>query len=200
MQLSGRDLSVSRGGRRIFEGLSFALSSGEFVAVTGANGAGKSTLLRSVAGLLRPDEGSVVLDPEPEAGRAIAIHYLGHLDGLKPRLTVHENLLFWRRLWQGSGDIDESLDTVGIGGLAYLHVSSLSAGQKRRVALARLLIHGRPVWLLDEPATSLDASGEAMLGRLVEAHLAGGGMVMAALHRPLPVAPSRSIALGQAAS
>jgi len=100
MHLTGHHLSVSRGGRRIFDGLSFALSSGEFVAVTGANGAGKSTLLRSVAGLLRPDEGSIILDPEPEAGRAVAIHYLGHLDGLKPRLTVHENLLFWRRLWQ----------------------------------------------------------------------------------------------------
>ena len=199
MRLSGRDLSVSRGGRRIFEGLSFALASGELLAVTGANGAGKSTLLRLVAGLLHLDAGSIMLDPEPEEGRAQAIHYLGHLDGLKPRLTVRENLLFWRRLWKGSGDIDDALDTVGIGGLDHLHASSLSAGQKRRVALARLLIHARPVWLLDEPATSLDASGEAMLGRLVEGHLAGGGMAMAALHRPLPVAPTQSIAMGQAA-
>jgi len=199
MRLSGRDLSVSRGGRRVFEGLSFALSSGDLIAVTGANGAGKSTLLRLVAGLLRPDGGSIALDPEPAEGRAQAIHYLGHLDGLKPRLTVRENLLFWRRLWQGTGDIDDSLDSVGIGGLDYLHVASLSAGQKRRVALARLLIHARPVWLLDEPATSLDASGEAMLGGLVERHLAAGGMAMAALHRPLPVAPAGSIALGPAA-
>jgi heme exporter protein A len=199
MRLSGRDLSVSRGGRRIFAKLSFALTSGEMVAVTGANGAGKSTLLRLVAGLLRPDEGAIALDPEPEDGRAQAIHYLGHLDGLKPRLTVRENLLFWQSLWQGAGDIDDALDTVGIGGLDHLHVSSLSAGQKRRVALARLLLHARPVWLLDEPATSLDASGEAMLGRLVERHLAGGGMTMAALHRPLPVAPTQSIALGRPA-
>jgi heme exporter protein A len=199
MRLSGRDLSVSRGGRRIFEKLSFGLTSGEMVAVTGANGAGKSTLLRLVAGLLRPDDGAIALDPEPEDGRAQAIHYLGHLDGLKPRLTVRENLLFWQSLWQGAGDIDDALDTVGIGGLDHLHVSSLSAGQKRRVALARLLLHARPVWLLDEPAASLDASGEAMLGRLVERHLAGGGMTMAALHRPLPVAPTQSIALGRPA-
>lgn len=200
MRLSGNDLSVSRGGRRIFESLSFALAPGEFLAVTGANGAGKSTLLRLVAGLLRADGGSIDLEPEPQDGRSTAIHYLGHLAGLKPRLTVEENLLFWRRLWRGKGEIDEALDTVGIGGLDHLHVSSLSAGQKRRVALARLLIHRRPVWLLDEPATALDAAGETMLGRLVETHLAAGGMVMAALHRPLPLAPSRSIALGAIAA
>src|SRR5262250_2567418 len=98
MRLSGSGLFVSRGGRRIFEGLSFTLSSGELLAVTGANGAGKSTLLRVVAGLLHQDGGSIMLDPQPEDGRAQAIHYFGHLDGLKPRLTVRENLLFWRRL------------------------------------------------------------------------------------------------------
>jgi len=199
MRLSGSDLSVSRGGRRIFAGLSFALASGEMLAVTGANGSGKSTLLRLVAGLLHQDDGTIALDPEPDDGRAQAVHYLGHLDGLKLRLTVRENLLFWRRLWKGSGDVDDALDTVGIGSLDYLHVASLSAGQKRRVSLARLLIHARPVWLLDEPATSLDAAGEAMLGGLIERHLAGGGMAMAALHRPLPVAPTHSIAMGQPA-
>ena len=142
-----------------------------------------------------------MLDPEPEEGRGQAIHYLGHLDGLNPHSDGFARIsLFWRRLWKGSGEIDEALDTVGIGGFDYLHVSSLSAGQKRRVALARLLIHARPVWLLDEPATSLDASGEAMLGRLVEGHLAGGGMAMAA--PPPPAAgradPSRS-PMGRAA-
>ena len=148
----------------------------------------------------RPAEEPIALDPGAGGrDRRRRVHYLGHLDALKPALTVRENLLFWQSLWQGAGDIDDALDTVGIGGLDHLHVSSLSAGQKRRVALARLLLHARPVWLLDEPATSLDASGEAMLGRLVDRHLAGGGMAMAALHRPLPVAPTQSIALGRPA-
>ena len=199
MRLSGRDLSVSRGGRRVFEGVSFALSSGELLAVTGANGAGKSTLLRLVAGLLQPDAGAITVDPEPKEGPTQATHYLGHLDALKPRLTVRENLLLWRRLWRGKGDIDDALEAVGIGGLDYLHASVLSAGQKRRVALARLLIQARPVWLLDEPATALDVSGETMLGRLIERHLAGGGIAVAALHRPLAIAPTQSIALGKAA-
>ena len=141
--------------------------------------------LRLVAGLLEPDAGAVRFDPEPDGGRATAIHYLGHLDALKRTLTVGENLAFWRRLWGGDGSVADALDAVELDGLDDLPVATLSAGQRRRVALARLLVADRPLWLLDEPATSLDAGGEAMLGRLIAGHLAGGGIVIAATHRDL---------------
>jgi heme exporter protein A len=195
MRLTGSELAVARGGRRIFEGVSFSLSAGEMVTVTGPNGVGKSTLLRLVAGLLRPEAGRIAIDPEPADGAPI-VHYLGHLDALKPSLTVRENLDFWRRLWVGAGDVEEALETVGLGGRDHLPAAVLSAGQKRRVALARLLVAARPLWLLDEPATALDSDGEAMLGRLMQRHLFAGGLVMAATHRSLPLTPTAAIALG----
>ncbi len=124
-------------------------------------------------------------------------HYLGHLDALKPGLTVRQNLDFWRKLW-GGGDIDTALEAVGLEPLGDLHASVLSAGQRRRVALARLLVARRPLWLLDEPATALDAAAEAGLGRLIADHLKGGGMAIAATHRDLPVKPTATLALGAA--
>ncbi len=125
-------------------------------------------------------------------------HYLGHLDALKPGLTVRQNLDFWRKLW-GGGDIDAALDAVGLEPLGDLHAAVLSAGQKRRVALARLLVKRRVLWLLDEPATALDAAAEAGLGRLIADHLSGGGMAIAATHRDLPVSPTATLTLGAAA-
>ncbi len=218
MRLTATGLSAVRGGRPVFADLSFSLGGGELLAVTGPNGAGKSTLLRLVAGLLRPAAGTVALEdadpthhaspsashgpPSPERGWSVPdtsigenAHYLGHLDALKPGLTVRQNLDFWRKLW-GGGDIDAALDAVGLEPLGDLHVSVLSAGQKRRVALARLLVARRPLWLLDEPATALDAAAEAGLGRLIAGHLAGGGMAIAATHRDLPVKPTATLALG----
>jgi heme exporter protein A len=165
--------------------------------VTGPNGAGKSTLLRLVAGLLRPAAGSVALEGADDAATGAHSHYLGHLDALKPGLTVRQNLDFWRRLW-GGGDIDAALDAVGLEPLGDLHASVLSAGQRRRVALARLLVARRLLWLLDEPATALDSAAEAGLGRLIADHLAGGGMAIAATHRELPVRPTATLALGAA--
>jgi heme exporter protein A len=196
MRLSGNGLGAERGGRVVFTGIRFAIAGGEMLAVTGPNGAGKSTLLRVVAGLLQPAAGAIRIDPEPEAGISGAVHYLGHLDALKPSLSVADNLGYWRRLYGGEGDVETTLDQVGLAHLIDLPAGRLSAGQKRRVALARLLVSARPVWLLDEPATALDAAAEAMLGGLIAAHLAGGGIVMAATHRPLPLAPSATLTLG----
>lgn len=197
MRLTAGDLAASRGGRPVFAGLSFTLAGGEMLAVTGPNGSGKSTLLRVVAGLLAPAAGSVVLDPLDDAGMKGAVHYLGHLDALKGALTVRDNLAFWRRLW-GGGAIDAALDAVGLGALADLPAGVLSAGQKRRVAIARLLLAQRPLWLLDEPATALDAAAEATLGRLIGDHLASGGMAIVATHRDLPLAPTATLKLGAA--
>lgn len=195
VRLTARDLAARRGGRTVFEGLSFDLGAGESLAVTGANGAGKSTLLRLIAGLLEPAAGSIALDPEPESGIGGAVHYLGHLEALKPVFSIAENLGFWRRVYGGGGDVDAAIADVGLEGKSHLPVATLSAGQKRRVALARLLIIERPVWLLDEPATALDAAAEQMLGGLITRHLGAGGLVLAAIHRSLAVEPTRTIAL-----
>ncbi|MEJ0097600.1 MAG: heme ABC exporter ATP-binding protein CcmA [Bauldia sp.] len=197
MRLTGSDLTAVRNGRSVFSGLSFEVATGGLLAVTGANGAGKSTLLRMVAGLLPPAAGSVALEPAAADGIGSALHYLGHLDGLKTALTVRQNLAFWQALWGGTA-IEPALEAVGLGNLADLPAGVLSAGQRRRVALARLLIASRPLWLLDEPATSLDAAGEAMLGGLISAHLTAGGMAMVVTHRPLPIPPTATLSLGAA--
>jgi heme exporter protein A len=200
MRLSATGLTAVRGGREVFAEKSFAVASGELLAVTGPNGSGKSTMLRLVAGLVRPAAGTVALDPAPEEGIGREVHYLGHLDALKPALTVGENLSFWRRIWRGGGlSSEEALDRVGLAHLADLPAGILSAGQRRRVAIARLLLSHRPVWLLDEPTAALDAAAEKTLGRLIADHLSGGGLVLAATHRPLPVAPAATLALGEAA-
>ena len=179
----------------VFSGLSFGLAGGELLAVTGPNGAGKSTLLRLVAGLLRPAAGTIGLEPSDDAGLVGQVHYLGHLDALKPCLTVRQNLEFWRRLWAGT-DAAAALAAVGLEDLADLPAGVLSAGQRRRVALARLLVAQRPVWLLDEPATALDAAAEGRLGRLIAGHLAAGGLAIAATHRDLPVRATATLRLG----
>jgi heme exporter protein A len=196
MRLTGEGLAAERGGRMVFAGLGFAVGAGEMLAVTGPNGSGKSTVLRVIAGLLAPAAGAVRLDPEPEAETSASMHYFGHLDGLKPSLTVADNLGYARRLYGGRGDIEAALEAVGLAHLFDLPAGRLSAGQKRRVALARLLVSARPVWLLDEPATALDAAAETTLGRLIAAHLTAGGIAVAATHRPLPVAPAATLALG----
>ncbi len=198
MRLSASGLAAVRGGRTIFADRSFAVASGEILALTGPNGSGKTTMLRVVAGLLPPAAGAVTLDGKDDVAQAA--HFLGYLDALKPALTVLENLDFWRRIFRSPGlpPLD-ALDRVGLADLADLPAGILSAGQKRRVAIARLLVSHRPVWLLDEPTTALDSEAERMLGALIAEHLKAGGIVLAATHRPLPVAASATLSLGRAA-
>jgi heme exporter protein A len=196
LRLAAEDLACARGERPVFSGLSFELTGGEALAVTGPNGAGKSTLLRCLAGLLPALEGRVTLDGAGDAPRRESVHYLGHLDALKPVLTVRETLAFWRKLHGGAGDLDEALEAVGLKELEDVPAGCLSAGQRRRVALARLLAAPRPVWLLDEPTSALDAAAQARLGELMAAHRAQGGLVVAATHAELPLADPRPLRLG----
>ncbi len=200
LRLSGHDLICHRGGREIFSGIGFVLAAGETLAVTGRNGAGKTSLLRIIAGLLRQTSGAVALnggDAELTVGEQA--HYLGHRDALKPALTVAENLAFWRGYFARTGDPEAAaLETVGLGAIGHLPAAYLSAGQRRRLSLARLLAVPRPVWLLDEPAAALDAPGQALLTKAMTAHLAGGGLIVAATHAALDV-PVRELRIGDPA-
>ena len=199
MRLSGSGLAAARGGRLVLQGLSFAVAAGELLAVTGPNGAGKSTLLRLIAGLITPSAGTIACDPASEDGVGRHVHYLGHLDALKPTLSVADNLRFWKRVLGGEGASPEAgLDAVELGHVRHLPVATLSAGQKRRVAIARLLLSRRPIWLLDEPTAALDSAAEATLGRLIGDHLAGGGLAIVATHRELPVGATATLPLGAA--
>ena len=192
MRLSGRGIRCVRGGREVFAGLDFEASSGEALAVTGPNGSGKTSLLRLIAGLLTKAEGSIVLEGgEPELTLPEQAHYLGHRDALKPALSVLENLSFWRDFLGGEVfDTAESLVTgslaaVGLDHAAHLPAAFLSAGQRRRLSIARLLAVRRPVWLLDEPTSALDAEGQSLFAGLMGEHLARGGLIVAATHAPL---------------
>ena len=200
-RLSLEALALQRGERPLFQGLSLELAHGEAVALTGANGAGKTSLLRAVAGLLRPAAGQVRFwaggtELEAETARTAGLHILGHYDGLKPGRTAGEELDFWAR-WFGGGDTGAAVDALELTPLLGLEVRKLSAGQRRRLALARLLAAPRPLWLLDEPLAPLDAARRARFGALMAAHLATGGMILAAVHDPLPL-PTRSFAIGGA--
>ena len=200
LRLSAIDIAAERGGREVFSRLSLSVQSGELLAVTGPNGAGKSTLLRLLAGLLKPSAGKIQFDPEAEASRPQRMHYLGHLDALKPGFTLAENLAFWRRLGDEPGrPVADALDAVGLKALAETPVLYLSAGQCRRVAIARLLVARRPVWLLDEPASGLDKAAEGRLGAIIEQALEEGTIVVAASHQALPVPATATLQLGAAA-
>lgn len=188
LRLSATGLSCVRGFRSVFSGINLQLSSGEALALTGPNGAGKSSLLRLMAGLLRPSEGRVELDGDTD-NRTVPerAHYLGHLDALKPALTVRENIDFWIHYLGVAGDATSALEAVGIGALGHLPAAYLSAGQRRRLSLARLIASPRPLWLLDEPTSALDSAGQDMLAGLMRGHLAGGGIIVAATHGPLGI-------------
>lgn len=200
MRLSGRGIRCVRGGREIFAGLNFEAASGEALAVTGRNGSGKTSLLRLIAGLLVPAGGAIELEGgEAEMTLAEHCHYLGHRDALKPALSVAENLSFWAGFLGGERcDGAESLSAVGLGHASHLPAAFLSAGQRRRLSIARLLTVRRPVWLLDEPTTALDTAGQDMFARQMRDHLARGGMIIAATHGPLGI-ESRELRIGGAA-
>ncbi len=189
MRLSGRGVRCVRGGREVFSGLDFAVSSGEALAVTGPNGSGKTSLLRLIAGLLTVAGGSIDLEGgEAEMTLPEQAHYLGHRDALKPALSVLENLSFWRDFLGGDPfDADKSLAAVGLDHATHLPAAYLSAGQRRRLSVARLLTVRRPVWLLDEPTNALDAAGQSLFAGLMQEHLARGGLIIAATHAPLGV-------------
>jgi heme exporter protein A len=190
-------LTVSRGERVLFRDLSFHIAAGEAVALTGANGAGKTTLLRTLAGFIRPDAGTVAFaDIEPALARANHIHWLGHLDGLKTGRRAREELTFQAR-WAGADDdgIAAAVDVLALEPLLDLEVRKLSAGQRRRLAFARLVAAPRPLWLLDEPFAPLDARWRAALGLMMQVHLDKGGAILAAVHDPLPVT-ARSLDIG----
>ena len=174
MELTAQDLTVSRGGVPVLEGLSFTLRAGEVLVLRGPNGSGKTTLLRTLAGLQPALRGEISQPPE-------AIAYGAHADGLKATLTVAENLAFWASV-HGLSDIDVALDHFNLRGLANRAAQNLSAGQKRRLGLARLLVIGRPIWLLDEPTVSLDVASVGLFADAVRTHVAGGGAALIATH------------------
>jgi heme exporter protein A len=197
MRLSGRHIDCIRGGREVFSGLDFDASSGEVLAVVGPNGAGKTSLLRLIAGLLVPAGGSVGLEGgEAELTLPEQSHYLGHRDALKPALSVAENLSFWRDFLGGAaGDLSQCVSAVGLGHAAHLPAAYLSAGQRRRLSIARLLVVRRPVWLLDEPTSALDTAGQDLFVGVMREHLAGGGIIIAATHTALGI-EARELRMG----
>lgn len=201
MRLIADQLGCRRGGRQVFAQLSFSLAAGEALIVTGRNGAGKSSLLRVVAGLVHLAAGTLSLDgADPEQSIAEQAHYLGHQDALKPSLSVDENLRFWSAyLGTGKADTGAALDAVGLAEISDLPAAYLSAGQRRRLSLARLVTVKRPLWLLDEPTTALDAASQERLARIMRAHLAEGGLILAAAHGPIGLDGARELPLGQAA-
>lgn len=198
MRLAVNDLSGERSGEPVFSGLSFALAAGEGLVVTGPNGAGKSTLLRVIAGLLPVAAGGIDFEGDgefPDLGSAI--HYLGHQNAMKTALSVGENLRFWQA-FSGAAHlpVDEALEMVGLGDIGHLPFGYLSTGQKRRAAIAKLLVSYRPVWLLDEPTAGLDKASEAQFTALMQAHLEDGGIIVAATHQPLGLDGVRMLEMG----
>ena len=190
------DLAGERGGEPIFSGVSFLLVPHGSLVITGPNGAGKSTLLRVLAGLLPVASGNIAWEDGGEDWPTLAgaMHYLGHQNAMKPALTVGENLLFWQRFCgEATQAVPQALAAVGLAGLGHLPFGYLSTGQKRRAALARLLVSHRPVWLLDEPTAGLDKASDARLAELIHGHRADGGIVIAATHLPLGLEGAKAL-------
>ncbi|SEQ65685.1 heme ABC exporter ATP-binding protein CcmA [Thalassovita taeanensis] len=183
MELVVTDLSVARGGVPVLEGVAFTVRAGEALVLRGPNGSGKTTLLRTIAGLQPALAGHVGLERE-------AMAYAGHADGIKAVLSVRENLQFWADVF-ATGGIDPALAAFELEGLAERPAGGLSAGQKRRLGLARMVVTGRPVWVLDEPTVSLDAAAVGLFAQAVRAHLAGGGLALMATHIDLGLAEAR---------
>jgi heme exporter protein A len=200
MRLSVESLGVERGGRSVLSGFSLTLDQGEALALTGPNGAGKTTLLRALAGLLPLAAGHIAAEGgDPEAPLAEQLHLLGHADGVKTQLTVAENVIFWAELLGGDpAETGTALDAVGLRHATDLPAAYLSAGQRRRLSMCRLIVSRRDLWLLDEPATSLDTDGLDRLARIVDIHRASGGLIIAATHADLGWPGLKRMVLGSA--
>jgi heme exporter protein A len=199
MRLCAQNLTMERGGKRLFAGLRFELLPGTLTCLTGPNGAGKTSLLRAIAGLGEWQDGSLTLeDGDAELGIGAQSHFIAHQEAVKPALTARENLEFWQG-FLGGGDVDEALGAFALEPLADLPAAWASSGQKRRIALARLALAYRPLWLLDEPTVGLDTASQNRLTGLMKAHVAKGGIILAATHVPLAVQAAQQISLGEAA-
>jgi heme exporter protein A len=197
LRLVVEDLSVDRAGRRVLDRLSLTLLAGEALVVRGANGAGKSTLLRAIAGFIPPVQGTIRLEGGPADQPLVeSAHYIGHGNGQRPSETVASAAAFWAA-YLGAGSVAPAaaLATLGLAALADVPAGLLSAGQKRRLAFARLLTAPRPLWLLDEPSVALDTAGQALVEQLLASHLATGGLALVTTHAPLNV-PARTLILG----
>jgi heme exporter protein A len=185
--LSASGLGMIRGERVLFTGIGLSVEAGQSVVLRGSNGAGKTTLLRILAGLTRPEAGEIT--------RNGAHHWFAHREGLKPHETPRTHLALWAKAWGSIVDVDDILARVGLKRPAEVPARYLSAGQRRRTALGRLLLEDRPIWLLDEPYTALDSEGRALVLELIEAHLAAGGGIVAAIHGESGFTPSREVVL-----
>lgn len=199
MQIIAEHLVIVRGARTIIEDLSFETGSGEAVLLTGENGAGKTTLLRALAGFLRIENGTLRLcGGDDEKSLAEQAHVVGHGNAVKTALSVRENLMFWAA-YDGVGDVEARIEAAlagfGLTDLSEFPAAYLSAGQKRRLGLARLLVTERPIWLLDEPTSSLDASSSELVTKAINAHTANGGIAIAATHLPLGLDRARNLRL-----
>jgi heme exporter protein A len=198
MRLVLSQLSCVRGGRRVLHGVDAIAEPGRALLLTGPNGAGKSTLLRLVAGLLAPEGGSIRLEGG-DADRTVGeqAHHLGHLDAVKSALTARETLRFWQAMFGGAdAPVEPALSALSLDGMADLPAGILSAGQRRRLAIARLLVAPRPIWLLDEPTTALDAASERQFVALVEAHLQRAGLAVIATHSEIALSAADRLQLG----
>ena len=191
-ELAVSKLAARRGEDRLFSGVNFALAGGEALVLTGRNGTGKSTLIRVVAGLLPADEGhvKVIAGETPIPRAAEAMHYLGHRNAMKREMTVEENLVFWKGFmgdFEGGRGLspEDAADRLGLAAILHLPFGYLSAGQQRRMAMAKLLVAWRPVWLLDEPTAALDRQSDQLFAGIMKDHLAGGGIIVAATHQEL---------------
>jgi heme exporter protein A len=194
------ELACQRGGRIVVPPLSFAASAGRALILRGPNGSGKTTLLRTIAGFLPADSGRVrILGPAGERSSGDCFHYIGHANGIKPRLSVIENIGFWQRFYGGAADpeaAEEALDAFGLLSLAEYRAAHLSQGQGRRLGLARLLAAPRPIWLLDEPSVSLDAASTRRLETAIAKHLESGGIALVSTHLDLALGDVSVLDLG----